>query len=157
MFNILEKFKRYSYFLNVYTIFELGIFIFYMFSTWFQSFFQFVFIKIIRITKEIFVSILFSPGRELWLTPRMGMGGQQIIQKTLKIKIKHLVRKLFTLLDTFLKKNIKNIFKIYSYIQKTTPNPINTLKMTIYNTKHTKHTKQRNTKSKVFEIFQNKK
>ena len=34
----------------------------------------------------------------------------------------------------------KNIFRICSYIQKMTPNPINTLKITIYNTKHTKHT-----------------
>jgi hypothetical protein len=39
------------------------------------------------------------------------------------------------------KKSPQNIFKISSYIQKTTTDPIDALKITIYITKHTKNTK----------------
>ena len=35
----------------------------------------------------------------------------------------------------------QKIFKMSSYIQKMTPNPINALKITSYNTKHTNNTK----------------
>ena len=78
----------------------------------------------------------------LTLTPGMGMGGpfstpkSQTNHKKSKTTI---VRKVFTLLGD-VSKNMKNIFKIFSYIQKTTTNPINALKITIHSTKHTKNT-----------------
>ena len=40
---------------------------------------------------------------------------------------------MFTFLGQF-STNVKNLFKIYSYIQKKTPNPINAFKIIIYNT-----------------------
>ena len=40
-----------------------------------------------------------------------------------------------------LRKMYKNIFKTCSYMQRMTPNPINALKIKIYNTKHTQNTK----------------
>ena len=46
---------------------------------------------------------------------------------------------LLDLFDTI--QNTQHIFKICSYIQKLTPNPINALRITIYNTKHTNNTK----------------
>ena len=52
---------------------------------------------------------------------------------------KKFVRKLSTLLDIFQKMS-NSFFKMSSYIQKITENPINALKITIYTTKHTKHT-----------------
>ena len=45
----------------------------------------------------------------------------------------------------------KNIFKIYSYIQKMSTNPINALKITIDNTKHTQNTTIHFKQSKMFE------
>ena len=47
-------------------------------------------------------------------------------------------------------KNIKNIFKTSSYIQKTTTNPINTLKISIHNTKHIQNTQIHLNKSNCF-------
>ena len=64
------------------------------------------------------------------------------------------VRKLFTLLGHVFK-NVKHIFKICSYIQKSTQNPINALEITIHNTKHTKNTKVHFQKSNIFERFEN--
>ena len=52
----------------------------------------------------------------------------------------------FTLLDIF-QKCQKHIFELCSYIQKTKPNPIITVKITFHNTKHTKHTKTHSTTS----------
>ena len=49
----------------------------------------------------------------------------------------------------------KHISKICSYIQKTTPNPINALKITIYNTKHTSNTKIYFKKYNCFETSNN--
>ena len=49
------------------------------------------------------------------------------------------------------RKMFKTIFKIWSYIQKTTQNPINTLEKTIYDTKHTQNTKIHFKKSKMLE------
>ena len=67
---------------------------------------------------------------------------------------KYFVRKLFTLLDHF-SKMFENIFKISSYIQKTTPNPINALILTNYSTKHSNTTKIHCTKSNTFEKNRN--
>ena len=64
-----------------------------------------------------------------------------------KITTKQFVRKLFTFLSLFRKK-LKNIFKICSYIQKITPNPINALEITNYNTTHTKNTQMHFTNPK---------
>ena len=56
-------------------------------------------------------------------------------------------------------KMYKHIFKVSSYIQKMTPNPINALKITIHNTKHT--TKYKNTcpeiQKKQKNLFENSK
>ena len=46
-------------------------------------------------------------------------------------------------------RNIYSFSKICSYMQKTTPNPINALKITIYNTKHSINTKVHWTNSKL--------
>ena len=51
----------------------------------------------------------------------------------------------------------KNVFKIFSYIQKMTTEPINALKITIYNTKHTKITKSKFSKTPQKLKFQHKK
>ena len=51
-------------------------------------------------------------------------------------------------------KNVRNIFKICSYIQKTTTNPINALKAAIYDTKHTNNTQIHFEKSENFEKCQ---
>ena len=53
-------------------------------------------------------------------------------KKTVRMKTVHTS-------GTLLEKMYKNISKISSYIQKMTPNPINALKMTTYNTKHTQN------------------
>ena len=68
------------------------------------------------------------------------MGGHKIPEIFQKYPKKHFVRKLFTLLDIFKTKN-KHFKIICSYIHKMTQNPINVVKIIIYNTKHTKHTK----------------
>ena len=48
----------------------------------------------------------------------------------------------------------KNIFKICSYIQKTSPSPISAFKITIYNTKYTKIHKHISTTNKLsFKYF----
>ena len=49
-----------------------------------------------------------------------------------------------------IKNMLKNIFNISSYIQKNTKNPINALKITIYNTNHTYNTNIHSKKSKLF-------
>ena len=48
-------------------------------------------------------------------------------------------------------KTLENIFKVFSYTQKTTQNQRNTLKITILNTKHTNNTKIHFHKSKQIE------
>ena len=77
------------------------------------------------------------------LTPGMGMGmggdhlGPQIQKNhktTVRTKIVHTSGICF-------EKMFKNIFKICSYIQKATPNPINLLKIIIYNAKRITNTK----------------
>ena len=69
-----------------------------------------------------------------------GDGGEegQIITTNHKQIQKQIVRTFFALLGHFRK--MQNNFKICSYIQKMTPNPINTLEITIYNTKHATNT-----------------
>ena len=52
-------------------------------------------------------------------------------------------------------KKAKSIFKVYSYIQKSTQNPINTFKITTYNTKHTKNAKIYLKNLKIKTIYQN--
>ena len=115
--------------------------------------------KIIKINKKTFVSISFPWKRTLTLTLGMGWGvgwGDHLgIPKSQK-STKQFVRQLFALLRHFLK-IMKNIFTISSYIQKTTPDPMHALKITIYNTQHTNNTNihlQTNpTFSKVSKIY----
>ena len=76
----------------------------------------------------------------------VGVGGQQITTDHKKSQ-KDSPYENWSLLDMF-QKMCKSIFKICSYIQKMTPNPINAFKITIYNTKHTNNTQIHFEKSK---------
>ena len=78
----------------------------------------------------------------LTLPPGMGVGwGDHLGPKIPKSRKESFVRKLFTLLGHVSPKLFKDIFWIYSYTQKTTPNPINALKIKNYSIKHTRNTK----------------
>ena len=75
-----------------------------------------------------------------------GRGGDHLgpqIPKHHKKSQKYFVRELFTLLGHFSKmsKISNNVFKICSYIQKKTQNPIIASKITIYNTKYANNAK----------------
>ena len=110
----------------------------------FSTIFHFGFIQILKKHSKIcFFHICFPWKGLLTLTTGMGVGwgdrlGSQIPQiktnrkKTLRTNIVH------TSEDIFQKNSF--FFEISSYIQKTTPNTINALAITIYNTKHTKNT-----------------
>ena len=93
--------------------------------------------QIITIVLNIF-SKCFFPGRELWhWRPGWGWGGPF---RTPKISKNRSYENCLHFRNIF-PKTFKNIFKISSYIQKTTPNPINAFKITTYNTKHTFNSK----------------
>ena len=71
-------------------------------------------------------------------------------QIILRTKIVHTPGMFFFLFQ----KIFKNTFKISSYIQKMTQDPINALKITIYNTKHTTDSKLHFKNSKMFETIE---
>ena len=89
------------------------------------------------------------------LTPGMG-GGDFEPQQSFKIITNHnkTVRtKIVHTSGTFVEQMFKNIFKISPYIQKTITNPINALKIAIYNIKHTTNTKIYCKTSKMIETY----
>ena len=78
------------------------------------------------------------------LTPGMGIGGDHLgpkIPPNHNKAQKQIRTKMFTLLGHVSTIMSKSIFKISSYIQKTTLNPISAFKISIYDTKHTQNTK----------------
>ena len=108
----------------------------------FSNIFQF-FYKITKITNKCVFFIFFPPERNFDIDARDGGGGgpfrtkhpqqfQEITKRIVRTIIVHTS-------GTFLQKTFKSIFKISSYIQKNTQNPINALRITVFNTKHTKH------------------
>ena len=84
------------------------------------------------------IPICVSPEGNFDIGAWVGDGGDHLgppkSQKIVRTKFVHTSGTLFP-------KSQKHIFKISSYIQKNTANPINAFKITIYNTKHTKSTK----------------
>ena len=95
------------------------------------------------------------------LTPGMGVGdrlGPQRSRKNTKNHKNIFVRELFTLLGLLFQKCQalrNNIFKICSYIQKTTTKRINALKITIYNTKYTSNQQIHFNNPKILKIRRN--
>ena len=100
--------------------------------------------------------ICFPRKGTLTLTPGMGVcvGGHlgpkitNHLPKRFRTKIVHTSGTLF-------QKFYKQIFKIYSYIQKNTKSPINALKIATYTTKYTQNTNIHFQKPKVFEQIEN--
>ena len=97
-----------------------------------------------KITKKlVFVFTCFPPKGTLTLTPGMGGGGGTIWDPKTPPNPKNSQKNssyenCSHFSDIF---KYKKIFKICSYIQKRTPNPINAVRITIYSTKHTKDSK----------------
>ena len=90
------------------------------------------------INKTIFPIYLFSPGMGLWHWRRgWGWGGGPFRIKNPKQSQTILRTKFAHTSGTFFQQMVKHTFKISPYIQKTTTNPTNALKITFYNTKHT--------------------
>ena len=118
-----------------------------------------VFIEITEKHFKTLISYICSPRKgTLTLTPGMGggVGGtiqdqrSQNISKKPKQSQNKSSENCSHFWDIFLKM-FKNIFKKSSYIEKTTPNPINALKITTVNTKHTNNTKRHFLSSEHFE------
>ena len=89
----------------------------------------------------IFVSTFFTRKGTLTLTPGRGRGhlGHEFPQ--IKKSPKNPSYENCSHFWDIFPKMFKNLFKISSYIEKMTTNPINALKITIYNTKRTQNTK----------------
>ena len=103
------------------------------------SIFQFFVFK--QITKKHHYFPYFFPRKgTLTLTLGMGMGGDHLGPRNHKKSQKEESYGNGSHFWDNFQNNVENSFEISSYIQKTTPNPINTLKITIYNTKHTINT-----------------
>ena len=103
------------------------------------SFFIFLFTKII----SFFFSYSFPWKGTLTLTPGIGVGDHlgSIIPPNHKKSSKNISYENCSHFWYISKNARKHIFKTCSYIQKKTPNPINALKIIIYNTKHINNTK----------------
>ena len=101
--------------------------------------------------------IFFTQKGTLTLTPGMGMGwwwgGGDYLGPPNPPKSQKYIsyENCSHFCDFVFSKMSNSIFKISSYIQKKTQNPINAFKITIYNTKHTNNTKTHLNKSQTLE------